>query len=177
MRKLAVHELNRLSAEDYRSAEKRPVCVLLDNIRSANNVGSVFRTCDAFRIEKIWVTGFSARPPHKDIFKTALGASETVPWEYIENAADCVAQLRHQGYTICAVEQAEGAVPLQDMQWDAEKYAVVFGNEVNGVSEAVMEAADMAVEVPQWGTKHSLNVSVCAGVVLWDLVSTREGSK
>lgn len=144
---------------------------MLENIRSASNVGSVFRTGDAFLIENIWLTGYTARPPHKEIFKTALGATESLTWHYEKDPVSCIRSLKEKGWVICAVEQAEGAVLLDEMEWQpGEKYAVVFGNEVEGISEAVMELADIAVEVPQWGTKHSLNISVCAGVVLWDFV-------
>ena len=177
MRKLAVQELDRLSPEAYRSAPKRPVRVVLDNIRSAHNVGSVFRTADAFLIEGIDLCGYSAKPPHKDILKTALGATDTVEWKYSESAVDAVEALKAQGYTIIAVEQAEGSVSLEAMDWMShDKLALVLGNEVKGVDDAVMELADVALEVPQWGTKHSLNISVCAGIVLWDIVRSGLGS-
>ena len=171
MRKLAVHELNRINAEAYKKAEKLPVRIVLDNVRSANNVGSVFRTADAFLIGKICLIGITPRPPHKDIQKTALGSTESVDWEYFTDADSCMDQLKAEGFTVIAVEQAEGSVDLNEMQWDrGRKYALVMGNEVKGVTEAIMQQADKAVEVPQWGTKHSLNISVCTGVVLWDLV-------
>ena len=171
MRKLAVHELGRLSPDEYKRLEKRSVRVVLDNIRSAHNVGSVFRTCDAFLIEGIDICGFSARPPHKDILKTALGSTDTVEWTYSESVAAVIDRLKSDGFTIIAVEQAEGSVGLETMDWASlDKVALVFGNEVKGVDDAVMKVADIALEVPQWGTKHSLNVSVCAGIVLWDLV-------
>ncbi|MCP4120577.1 MAG: RNA methyltransferase [Bacteroidetes bacterium] len=171
MRKLAVHELNRVDTEAYKKANKLPICIVLDNIRSANNVGSVFRTADAFLIEKICLVGYTPKPPHKDIQKTALGATDSVAWAAYENGTDCIAVLKAEGYEIIAVEQAEGAVDLARMKWEkTRKYALVMGNEVKGVSDEVMQLADKAVEVPQWGTKHSLNISVCAGVVLWDVV-------
>lgn len=176
MRKLAVQELDRLSPEDYKRAEKRPVRVVLDNIRSAHNVGSVFRTCDAFLIEHICICGFSAKPPHKDILKTALGATDTVAWSYTDSTAEAVKALKADGFMIIAVEQAEGSIALESMDWQSmDKVALVFGNEVRGVDDAVMELADLALEVPQWGTKHSLNISVCAGIVLWDIVRSGLG--
>jgi len=171
MRKLAVHELNRIDAAAFKQADKLPVCIVLDNVRSANNVGSVFRTADAFLIGRICLAGITPRPPHKDIQKTALGATESVDWTFFESAVDCIRQLRSEGYEILAIEQAEGSVQLSEMEWiPNKKYALVMGNEVKGVSNSVMELVDSAIEVPQWGTKHSLNISVCTGVVLWDVV-------
>ncbi|MBU2974267.1 RNA methyltransferase [Zobellia sp. B3R18] len=172
MRKLKNEELNRLDVEAFKKAEKSPIVIVLDNIRSLNNVGSVFRTADAFLIEKIYLCGITAQPPHKDIRKTALGATESVDWEYRENTVDLVNSLTSDGYTVLAIEQAENAVMLNELTIDADKkYALVFGNEVKGVSQEVVNASQRVVEIPQYGTKHSLNISVSAGVVVWDLWS------
>lgn len=171
MKKLSLQELNRLSIDEFRSIKKHDVCVVLDSIRSASNVGSVFRTCDAFLVEKLYLCGYTAKPPHKEIQKTAIGATESMAWTYFEEVTDCIQLLKQKGYVILAVEQAEGAKQLGEFEWQpTKKYALVFGNEVSGVSDAVMEMIDDCLEVPQWGTKHSLNISVCTGVVLWDLV-------
>ncbi len=170
MKKLSLEELNRLSPEEYRKVSPVPVVVVLDNIRSGLNVGSLFRTADAFRIEKIFCLGITARPPHREILKTALGATDTVPWEGVEDGVGLVASLKAEGYTILAVEQAEPSVPLNEFKPDINrKYAVVLGNEVGGVSDDIMELADTALEIPQFGTKHSLNVAVCGGIVIWHL--------
>ncbi len=170
MRKLKNNELVRLDVEGFRQARKTPMIVVLDNVRSLNNIGAVFRISDAFLIEKIYLCGITARPPHKDIHKTALGATETVGWEYVEDTMSLIHELREEGISIIAVEQAEGATMLQDFTPDEKKkYAIVFGNEVKGVSQEVVTASDEVIEIPQYGTKHSLNVSVSAGVVLWDL--------
>lgn len=172
MRKLKNSELNRLDIEGYKRAEKSPIIVVLDNIRSLNNIGSVFRTADAFLIEKIYLCGITATPPHKDIRKTALGATESVSWEYVENISTLIGELKEQGIITVAVEQAEDAILLHDFKPEsAEKYAVIFGNEVKGVSQDMVSNCDTVVEIPQYGTKHSLNISVSAGVVLWDLFS------
>lgn len=168
MRKLSVEELNRLSVEDFTLAKKIPVIVILDNIRSMHNVGSVFRTCDAFIIEKIYLCGITATPPHKEIRKTAIGATESVAWEYQKEALALVQALKQQNYTILSVEQAEGSTTLNDFSPSTEKkYALVFGNEVSGVQQSIVDESDACLELPQSGTKHSLNVSVCAGIVLW----------
>ncbi|MBR4199599.1 MAG: RNA methyltransferase [Bacteroidales bacterium] len=171
MKKLTMDELNRISVEEYKQAEKTPIVVVLDNVRSMNNIGSVFRTADAFRIEKIYLCGITATPPHRDIHKTALGAENSVDWEYVEETLDCVKHLRDEGYTVYSVEQAEGSVMLQDFKADGRKTAVVFGNEIDGVAQEVVDASDGCIEIPQFGTKHSLNVSVTAGIVMWDLFS------
>lgn len=164
-------ELNRLSAEAYQQAEKCPVVVLLDDIRSAHNVGSVFRTADAFLVRKILLCGITGTPPHREITKTALGADETVAWEYHPSAAQAVQALRSQGYRIVAVEQTTGSVPLQQLEISGEEnYCFIFGNEVFGVKEELIPLADSCVEIPQFGTKHSLNVSVTAGIVLWEVM-------
>ena len=167
MRKLKLDELGRLSVEEYKVASKIKVSVLLDNIRSMHNVGSVFRTADAFRAEKIFLTGITGQPPHKEINKTALGATESVDWEYVKEARGVIETLQSAGYEIVAVEQAEGSISLDDFSIQQEKkYLLVFGNEVFGVSDEVMERCDCCLEIPQYGTKHSLNVSVSVGIVL-----------
>ncbi|MCF1421582.1 RNA methyltransferase [Mangrovimonas futianensis] len=172
MRKLKNSELERLSIEEFKSSEKTPIIVILDNIRSLNNIGSVFRTSDAFLIEKIYLCGITAKPPHKDIHKTALGSTETVAWEYVENTLDLVKKLQEEGVQIASIEQAENATMLNDFQPDpGTTYALVFGNEVKGVSQEVVSHSDLVLEIPQFGTKHSLNISVSCGVVIWDLFS------
>ncbi len=169
MRKLKLEELDRVSIDEYKSAKKIPVVAVLDNIRSAMNVGSVFRTADAFAIEKIIICGISATPPNREITKTAIGATESVVWEYIENVSEAVSYLKNDGYTIAGIEQTDASVLLTDYIFNTEKIAVVFGNEVDGVSDEVINELDVCIEIPQFGTKHSLNVSVCAGIVLWEL--------
>ncbi len=169
MRKLKNSELDRLDVEQFHKADKTPVVVVLDNIRSLNNIGSVFRTADAFLIEKIYLCGITARPPHKDIHKTALGATESVAWEYAEDAQELIKKLREDYYCL-AVEQTEQATLLNEFSVQEEtKYALVFGNEVKGVSQEVVNECHGALEIPQFGTKHSLNISVSAGIVLWDI--------
>lgn len=169
-RKLRNSELDRKSPEEFKAAEKTPIIVILDNVRSLNNIGSVFRTADAFLIEKIYLCGITARPPHKDIQKTALGATDTVAWEYSENVLDVVAALQNEEVQVFSVEQAEKATMLQDFRpQKGIRYALVFGNEVKGVQQKVVSASDGVLEIPQLGSKHSLNISVSAGVVLWDL--------
>ena len=163
-------ELDRLSVDEFAQAEKIPICILLDNVRSLHNVGSAFRTSDAFRIEKIFLTGITGQPPHREIQKTALGATESVAWEYYEHTADAVKKLQYQGYQIIVIEQTTRSIPLQTFTpSDNTKYCLVFGNEVNGVSDEVVELADVALEIPQSGTKHSLNISVCVGIVVWEI--------
>jgi len=170
MRKLKNNELNRLSVDEFKQSQKTPLIVVLDNIRSLNNVGSVFRTSDAFLIEKIYLCGITATPPHKDIQKTALGSTETVAWEYVENTIDLVKSLQHKNVKVLAIEQAEEATMLDTFIPETNtKYAVVFGNEVKGVTQDVVSASNTVIEIPQFGTKHSLNISVSCGVVLWDL--------
>jgi len=170
MRKLKITELNRISAEEFKQAEKLPLAVVLDDVRSLHNIGSVFRTSDAFRIACIYLCGITATPPHPELHKTALGAEFTVAWKYVDNAVDAVDNLRKEGYTVYSVEQAEGSVMLDEFQPDkAKKYAVVLGNEVKGVRQEVINRSDGCIEIPQYGTKHSLNVSVTAGIVIWDL--------
>lgn len=169
MRKLKNEELGRLTIEEFKAASKLNACLVLDNIRSMNNIGSAFRTGDAFRIEKIYLTGISATPPHRDIHKTALGATDSVAWEHEKDTLALIKRLKENGYKIIALEQAENSVTLEAFQPNPEqKYAIVFGNEVFGVDQEVVSQSDVCVEVPQYGTKHSLNISVSIGVVLWD---------
>lgn len=171
-RKLKNSELDRKSITEFRQAEKTPIIVVLDNVRSLNNIGSVFRTADAFLIQKIYLCGITATPPHKDIQKTALGATETVAWEYAENTLELVNRLKTEGVKVFSIEQAEASVMLNDYQPQTGKVcAVVFGNEVKGVQQEVVSASDGVIEIPQLGSKHSLNISVSTGVVLWDIFS------
>jgi len=170
MKKLKLEELGRISVDEFKEAEKIPVCIVLDNVRSLHNVGSAFRTADAFRIEKIFLTGITGTPPHREIQKTALGATESVVWEYSEKPADTVSRLKAEGYRIIIIEQTSSSISLhQFAPVTTEKYCLVFGNEVEGVSEEVIEYGDLAVEIPQTGTKHSLNISVCLGIVVWEI--------
>ena len=170
MRKLGMDELNRLSVDEFRQSAKMPVVVVLDNIRSMHNVGSVFRTADAFLIQGIYLCGYTPQPPHRDIQKTALGATETVDWKYFQDIREALKKLKKEGYRIFAVEQVENSIPLQEMaQQHSGKTVVVFGNEVSGVGEEALKFCDGSVEIPQWGMKHSLNISIAAGVVLWEL--------
>ncbi|MDC1230145.1 RNA methyltransferase [bacterium] len=172
MRKLKNEELERLDISEFKAAEKYPIIIVLDNIRSLNNIGSVFRTSDAFLIEKIYLCGITAKPPHNDIRKTALGSTETVAWEYAENTIDVIKTLKADSVKICAIEQAENATMLNDFKPQPnQKYAFVFGNEVKGVAQNVVNASDVVIEIPQYGTKHSLNISVSCGVVVWDVFS------
>ena len=167
-------ELGRKSIEEFRQSEKNPVVVVLENIRSGYNVGSVFRTADAFLLQSVYICGYTARPPHKEIKKTALGAEETVSWQYFNKSSDAIESLRKEGYKIFAVEQAVNSHLLQDVEFEKnEKFAVIFGNEVSGVEQATLELADGCIEIPQLGMKHSLNIATAAGVVLWELVRTR----
>lgn len=169
MRKLKVTELNRLTPEAFKESRKIPLIVVLDHVRSLHNVGSVFRTSDAFRVEAVYLCGITACPPHAEIHKTALGAEETVDWKYFHDTLEAVENLRQMGYTVCAIEQAEGSVMLDNLLLDkTKKYAVILGNEVKGVQQTVVDKCDMCIEIPQYGTKHSLNVSVTAGIVIWD---------
>jgi 23S rRNA (guanosine2251-2'-O)-methyltransferase len=173
MKKLSLEELNRVSPEEFKELPAIPVVVILDNIRSALNVGSVFRTADAFRVEKIYCVGITAKPPHREILKTALGATETVNWEGVDNAVHLVGRLKKDGYRILSVEQAEPSTDLRNFVPDVEKkFAVVLGNEVGGVSDEIFMLSDEVIEIPQFGTKHSINVAVCGGIVLWHLAGT-----
>lgn len=170
MRKLRNSELDRLTNEDYKKAHKTPIIVILDNIRSLNNIGSVFRTSDAFLIEKVYLCGITAKPPHKDIHKTALGSTDSVDWEYVEDTFLLIEKLKNENIVIASIEQADNAIMLNDfIPAKDKKIAVIFGNEVKGVQQEVVSASDFCIEIPQYGTKHSLNISVSCGVVLWDL--------
>lgn len=169
-----MEELGRKSVEEFRQSEKIPIIIVLENIRSAYNVGSVFRTSDAFLIEAIYIIGYSAKPPHKEIKKTALGAEETVSWKYFKTTAEAVDELRGNGYNVYAAEQAEGSFKLNAIGFEPEeKIAVIFGNEVTGVEQSTIGLCDGCLEIPQLGMKHSLNIATAAGVVLWELVRTR----
>jgi len=170
MRKLKNNELGRITVDEFKTVEKTPIIVILDNIRSLNNIGSVFRTSDAFLIEKIYLCGICATPPNKDIHKTALGATESVDWEYVEDTLTLVGKLKTENVKILSSEQAENATMLDTFYpTKGEKYAIVMGNEVKGVQQEVVNASDLCIEIPQLGTKHSLNISVTTGVVIWDL--------
>lgn len=169
MRKLKNSELERLNPDEFKSAKKTPLIVILDNIRSLNNIGSVFRTSDAFLIEKIYLCGITAQPPHKDIHKTALGSTDTVDWEYFEDTLVLIEKLKKENTEIASIEQAENSIKLQNFKpLKGKKLAIIFGNEVKGVQQDVVSASDYCIEIPQYGTKHSLNISVSCGVVLWD---------
>lgn len=169
MQKLSVTQMNRLSVEDFQQSAKTPLVVLLDNVRSMHNVGSVLRTADAFRLEAVYLCGITACPPHPDIHKTALGAEDSVTWKHYDNTLQAVEQLQAAGYTVLAVEQAEGSTSLEQLQVQpGTPYAIVLGNEVKGVEQAVVDACQGCLEIPQFGTKHSLNVSVAAGLAIWD---------
>lgn len=169
MRKLTMPELNRLSTEAFKAAEKLPLILVLDNIRSALNVGSIFRTADAFAVESIVLCGITAKPPHREMLKTALGATESVDWRYFSSVEEALEHLKAQGVLIAAIEQTDERVSLQHFTPEPErKYAFILGNEVRGVSDEALPLCDIAIEIPQFGTKHSLNVAVCAGVVVWE---------
>ena len=169
-RKLKITELNRISAEEFKKADKLPLVVILDNVRSLHNIGSVFRTSDAFRVECIYLCGITATPPHPEMHKTALGAEFTVDWKYVNNAVEAVDNLRQEGYVVFSIEQAENSIMLENIQLEqGKRYAVVLGNEVKGVQQEVIDHRDGCIVIPQYGTKHSLNVSVTAGIVIWDL--------
>ena len=166
-------ELGRMSVDEFRQAEKNPILVVLDNIRSMHNVGSVFRTADAFLAEGICLCGYTPQPPHRDIHKTALGATETVDWLYFTSTMEAVKALKERGYKLFAIEQAEGSISLEKFSQSNEKIALVFGNEVEGVDSDVLQFCDGCIEIPQLGMKHSLNISVAAGIVLWEMVRSR----
>ncbi|HQV59182.1 MAG: RNA methyltransferase [Chitinophagaceae bacterium] len=174
MRKLSMEELGRKSVEEFKASDKTPIIVVLENIRSAYNVGSVFRTSDAFLVEAIYIIGYSAKPPHKEIKKTALGAEETVDWKYFKTTAEAIEELRAKGFNVFAAEQAEGSYKLNAIGFEPdEKIAVVFGNEVTGVEQSTIALCDGCLEIPQLGMKHSLNIATAAGVVLWELIRGR----
>jgi 23S rRNA (guanosine2251-2'-O)-methyltransferase len=172
MRKLSLAELGRMNNEEHKKAFKLPVIVVLDNLRSQHNIGSVFRTADAFRFEAIYLCGISATPPQREINKTALGATESVNWKYFETTQDAIEELIASGYKICAIEQTEDSTPLSEFKIPAENgLAIVFGNEVSGVDQSIVDTSDFCVEIPQFGTKHSLNVAVSAGIISWVIVN------
>ena len=175
MRKLKNSELERISVENFKSFEKTPIVVVLDNVRSALNVGSSFRTSDAFRIEKIYLCGITSTPPNKEIRKSALGATESVEWEKIEDTESVINKLKSDGYHICAIEQTENSTMLSDFILPKKPIAVVFGHEVNGVQQSVVDLCNQCIEIPQIGTKHSLNISVSVGIVIWDLYNKITG--
>lgn len=178
MRKLKNNELGRITVDEFKSTKKTPLIIVLDNIRSLNNIGSVFRTSDAFLIEKIYLCGICATPPNKDIHKTALGATESVAWEYVENIMDLVQKLKVENVKVLAIEQAENSTKLDTFYPEKnQKYAIVMGNEVKGVQQEVVNASDFCIEIPQVGTKHSLNISVTTGVVIWDLFTKMRAIK
>ncbi|MCQ2300637.1 MAG: RNA methyltransferase [Bacteroidales bacterium] len=170
MKKLSMEELNRISVEQFKEAEKTPLVVVLDNVRSLNNIGSVFRTSDAFRVAKICLCGITACPPHRDIHKTALGAEDSVDWQYFDNTTDCVNALKEQGYRVYAVEQVDESIMLDTFHTQPNTpTAIVFGNEVEGVDEEVIPLCHGCIEIPQFGTKHSLNISIAAGILIWEM--------
>lgn len=172
MRKLKITELNRLTVDEFKNTDKLPLAVVLDEVRSLHNVGSVFRTSDAFLVDCIYLCGITATPPHPEMHKTALGAEDTVNWKYLKNTLEAVQELRNEGYTVFAIEQVEGSTILGQLELDRKKkYAVIMGNEVKGVQQEVVNACDGCIEIPQYGTKHSLNVSVTAGIILWEFAT------
>lgn len=172
MKKLVLDDLNRLSVEEFKKAEKFPLVVILDNIRSMNNVGSFFRTCDAFRVDKLYLCGYTPCPPHREITRSALGAEQSVEWEHAENTSQLAGRLKQEGYKILAIEQADQSTALETFTWEARApLAVIFGNEINGVDEEVMKVVDGCIEITQFGTKHSLNVAVSGGIVIWQLTN------
>ncbi len=171
IRKLTMHELNRLNTDEFRAAGKFPVIVILDNIRSQNNTGSVFRSCDAFLVESLYLCGITATPPHREIHRTALGAEESVDWKYFSSTLDAILELRRSGYHIIALEHTNSSRPIQEYEIPEEsKIALIFGNEVEGVNEEVLALADACLEIPQFGTKHSINVAVAVGITLWEVL-------
>lgn len=174
MQKLSMDELNRKTVEEFKRSEKTPVIAVIENVRSAYNVGSLFRTADAFLLESIYITGYTAKPPHKEIKKTALGAEDSVDWQYFPTASEAIIQLKKNGYKVYAVEQVMNSSPLQKMEFKKdEKIAVIFGNEVTGVEQETIQQCDACIEIPQLGMKHSLNIATAAGVVLWEIVRGR----
>lgn len=178
MEKLSMDALRRISADDFKSKAKMPLVLVLDNVRSGLNVGSIFRTADAFLLEKLVLCGITAQPPHREILKTALGSTETVEWEYCSETADAIQSLKQEGYRVFAVEQTTGKIWLQDFKPETQqRYALVLGNEVDGVDETALSLCDGAIEIPQFGTKHSLNVAVATGIVVWEIIRTLGGSR
>ena len=177
MRKLKNEELHRLSVEEFKSTNKNPVILVLDNVRSLHNVGSAFRTADAFALQKIYLCGITGKPPHREIHKTALGATDSVDWEYRENTIQVIEHLKQEGYALVVVEQADNSIYLDNYRPENKKIALVFGNEIKGVQERILQLADAVVEIRQFGTKHSLNISVSIGIVVWDILSKRSIKK
>lgn len=172
MRKLRNEELNRISKDEFKDKQKTSVVIVLDNVRSMNNVGSIFRTADAFLLEGIYLCGITSQPPHREIEKTALGATLTVAWKYFKNVAEAIRELKRQDFLVACVEQTDSSIPLDKFFPEPEKkYALIFGHEMNGISEEAIRMSNIALEVPQYGTKHSLNIAVCAGIVVWDIYS------
>jgi 23S rRNA (guanosine2251-2'-O)-methyltransferase len=170
MRKLLNKELERKSIDEFRKSEKSPFIIVLDNVRSQSNIGSIFRTSDAFLTEAIYLCGITARPPHREIQKTALGATESVAWKYYQKTSDAVEELKKSGYLILGIEQAEGSIELQNMRIEKDrKYALIFGNEIDGVDQEIINICDHCIEIPQFGTKHSFNIAISVGIVLWEL--------
>ncbi|MDR0768817.1 MAG: RNA methyltransferase [Dysgonamonadaceae bacterium] len=169
MRKLKITELKRLTQPEFKQAKKIPLIIVLDNVRSRHNIGAVFRTSDAFLVEAVYLCGITATPPHAEIHKTALGAEDSVGWKYFGRTLDAIEELKRQNYHIAAVEQAENSISLENLVLTNEKYAIIFGNEVKGIDQEVMNRCDFCIEIPQFGTKHSLNVSVAAGIVVWEI--------
>ncbi|MEL6671297.1 MAG: RNA methyltransferase [Bacteroidota bacterium] len=176
MRKLRIEEMGRMSVEEFRATEKLPLVVVLDNVRSMHNVGSVFRTADAFCLEKIYLCGITPQPPHREIRKTAIGAEESVAWEAREDALALVKELKASGFQLLAIEQAEGSTSLMDFQASEEKYALILGHEIEGVQQAIIDEAHQCLEIPQYGTKHSLNISVAGGIALYDISTKIRGA-
>ena len=169
MRKLKLEELNRVSVPEFKKQDKIPLIVVKENIRSLNNVGTIFRTCDAFNVEAVYLVGITAKPPHREIQKTALGATESVDWEYFETSQQAIATLKSNGFSIFSIEQVEGSTPIDEVSKIAcNKMALFLGNEITGVDQLTIDSSDSCLEIPQYGTKHSLNVSVCAGIVIWE---------
>ncbi len=176
MKKRTYEAMNRLTPTEYKEAGKLDICVVLDNVRSQHNIGSLFRSCDAFRVGSLYLCGITATPPHREIHKTALGAEDSVSWKYYPDTREAMDELKSQGYRLVAIEQAEGSVFLQDFRVSADdKLAIIFGNEIDGVSDEIMEIVDASIEIPQFGTKHSLNIAVSAGIVLWQLFGKKRG--
>tara|TARA_B100001173_G_C16015803_1_gene559677 strand:+ start:1973 stop:2506 length:534 start_codon:yes stop_codon:yes gene_type:complete len=169
MRKLKLEELNRVTVSEFKKKKKTPLIVIMENIRSLNNVGTIFRTCDAFNIEAIYLVGITAKPPHREIQKTALGATESVEWEYFKTSEEVISRLKSKGFKIFSIEQAEGSMLINELpKINCNKMALFFGNEISGVNQKTIDKSDFCLEVPQFGTKHSLNVAVCAGIVIWE---------
>ena len=169
MRKLKLEELNRVTVSEFKKKKKTPLIVIMENIRSLNNVGTIFRTCDAFNIEAIYLVGITAKPPHREIQKTALGATESVEWEYFKTSEEVISRLKSKGFKIFSIEQAEGSMLINELpKINCNKMALFFGNEISGVNQETIDKSDFCLEVPQFGTKHSLNVAVCAGIVIWE---------